>query len=200
MAKVPPAYWQDDEPAVAPIFRGVLGSFVEEEQLLAAHSLCDAARLPFEVFMPVTDEGLLRHLRTRTEKSGIRFWTLFGAIAGFVSAMALTVWTQRNWPLVVGGKPIVSWPPFIQPMFEWTVLFASFFCMGGFFLISGLPNLHFHPAYRPEFGVDRFGMFIPCTPAEEGMARTILTQAQAEAVLPIYDQGLGRLAEPTRTP
>lgn len=200
MPEWPAGLGQEDEPAVAPVFRGVLGSFAEEEQLLTAHSLCDEARLQFEVFMPVADEELLRHLRFRTEKSGIRFWTLFGAIGGFVSAMALTVWTQRNWPLVVGGKPIVSWPPFIQPMFEWTVLFASLFCMGGFFLLSGLPNLHLHPAYRPEFGVDRFGMFIPCSPSEAGLARTILTQARAEAVLPIFDHGLGRLAEPSQMP
>lgn len=200
MAKLPATLLHEDEPAVPPVFRGVLGSFADEEQLLAAHAMADEARLPFEVFLPAADEELLRHLRFRTEKSGIRFWTLFGAIGGFVSAMALTVWTQRNWPLVVGGKPIVSWPPFIQPMFEWTVLFASLFCMGGFFLLSGLPNLRLHPAYRPEFGVDRFGMFIPCSLSEAGLARTILAQAQAEAVVPIYDHGLGRLAEPAQAP
>ncbi len=200
MPQWPATLMHDDQPAVAPVFRGVLGSFADEEQLRAAHALADAAHLGFEVFMPVADEELLRHLRFRTEKNGVRFWTLFGAIGGFVSAMALTVWTQRNWPLVVGGKPIVSWPPFIQPMFEWVVLFASLFCAGGFLLLSGLPNLHLHPAYRPEFGVDHFGMFIPCGLSEAGMARTILAQAQAEAIFPIYDHGLGRLAEPTQAP
>lgn len=182
-------------PPVKPEFRGILGSFTEEERFLAASDLAAAASIEFEAFLPSGDEDALRHLRLRTTKSGVRFWTLFGGIGGGVAAMSMTIWTMRNWPLVVGGKPIVVWPPFIQVIFEWSVLLASFGCMIGFFILSGLPNLHIHPAYRPEFQVDHFGLFLPCTEGEEAMARAMLSRAGAELILPIFDRAAGRLAE-----
>lgn len=187
-------------PMPPPAFRGVVGSFQDEEELRGASVLADAAGLRYEAFLPAGDEDLLRALRFRTEKSGVRFWTLFGGIGGGVAAMALTIWTMRNWPMVVGGKPVVSWPPFIQVIFEWTVLLASFLCVAGFLILSGLPNLYLHPAYRPEFNVDRFGLFFPCSRGEEALARALLARAGAEKIETVWDRGLGRLAPPPVEP
>lgn len=181
-------------------FRGVVGSFAEEDRLLAGSDLATAAGLRFEAFLPTGDEELLRRLRPRSPKSGTRFWTLLGGIGGGVAAMAMTIWTMRNWPLVVGGKPIVSWPPFIQVIFEWTVLVASFMCMTGFFILSGLPNLYIHPAYLPEFQVDRFGLFLPCSRSEEALVRALLARAGAETIQAVFDRGQGRLAPPNGEP
>jgi len=49
---------------------------------------------------------------------------LLGGIIGFVSAVALVVGTERAWPLVTGGMPIVPWYPNLVIVFEMTMLGA----------------------------------------------------------------------------
>src|SRR5262249_24111271 len=44
--------------------------------------------------------------------SGVKWFTLTGAITGLSSAIALTSGTSWDWPLVTGGKPIVISPPY----------------------------------------------------------------------------------------
>jgi hypothetical protein len=51
--------------------------------------------------------------------------TFPGALVGLLSGVALTVGTSLAWPLVTGGKPIVSVPPFVIVTFELTVLIGS---------------------------------------------------------------------------
>jgi Protein of unknown function (DUF3341) len=49
---------------------------------------------------------------------------LLGGVIGFVSAVALVVGTERAWPLVTGGMPIVAWYPNLVIIFEMTMLGA----------------------------------------------------------------------------
>jgi len=49
---------------------------------------------------------------------------LLGGLIGFASAVALVVGTQRAWPLVTGGMPIVAWYPNLVIIFEMTMLGA----------------------------------------------------------------------------
>ncbi len=58
-------------------------------------------------------------------RSGIDVVTLPGALVGLVAGAALTVGTSLAWPLVTGGQPIVSIPPFAIVVFEVTVLVGS---------------------------------------------------------------------------
>jgi len=53
--------------------------------------------------------------------------------------------------LNIGGKPYDSWPAFIVPTFEMTILFAGIVGMFGMFALNGLPQ-----PYHPVFNVDRF--------------------------------------------
>ena len=50
---------------------------------------------------------------------------LVGAITGFITAALLQALTSRALGLIVGGKPILSWPAFGVIMFELTMLFAG---------------------------------------------------------------------------
>src|SRR4029079_11536710 len=43
---------------------------------------------------------------------------LLGCVISFVSAVALVVGTERAWPLVTGGMPIVAWYPNLVIIFE----------------------------------------------------------------------------------
>jgi hypothetical protein len=47
---------------------------------------------------------------------------LAGAIVGLAAATALTVGTERAWPLPTGNMPIVAWWPNLIVMFELTML------------------------------------------------------------------------------
>jgi len=49
---------------------------------------------------------------------------LLGGVIGFVSAVALVVGTERAWPLVTCGMPIVAWYPNLVIIFEMTMLGA----------------------------------------------------------------------------
>lgn len=58
-------------------------------------------------------------------RSAIDFATIPGAILGLVLGILLPVLTSLSWPLVTGGKEIVSMPAFVVIVFEMTVLVGS---------------------------------------------------------------------------
>lgn len=74
-------------------------------------------------------------------RSGVRLFALVGAGMGTMTGFALTILTTLSWPLIVGGKPIVSLPPFLIIAFALTILFGSLSTFLGFLLLSRLPSL-----------------------------------------------------------
>jgi hypothetical protein len=74
-------------------------------------------------------------------RSKVRFFALLGAAGGTVTGFAFTILTSLSWPLIVGGKPIVSLPPFLIIAFALTILFGALSTFAGFLLLSRLPSL-----------------------------------------------------------
>ena len=75
---------------------------------------------------------------------------LFGCVAGF----AMQYWISViDYPINVGGKPTYSWPSFIPPTFEMTILFAALSAVLGMLALNGLPE-----PYHPVFNVSRFAL------------------------------------------
>jgi Protein of unknown function (DUF3341) len=74
-------------------------------------------------------------------RSNVRFFALIGAGTGTITGFALTILTTLSWPLIVGGKPIVSLPPFLIIAFALTILFGSLSTFLGFLFLSRLPSL-----------------------------------------------------------
>ena len=70
----------------------------------------------------------------------VRFFALCGALAGFGSGLALTIYSVLSWPIIVGGKPIVSLPPFLLIGYLLTILFGSLGAFVGFLLLARLPG------------------------------------------------------------
>ncbi len=73
--------------------------------------------------------------------SALRFFTLFGAVSGFVLGFALMVWTSLDWPLITGGKPVVAIPAFIIVAFECTILIGGIVSFIGFLHLNRLPDI-----------------------------------------------------------
>ncbi len=102
---------------------GVLAIFAEPGDAARAVRALRAAGFVVDAATPAPFPELLDALgRGRSRIGAI---TLPGAAVGLLAGVALTVGTSLAWPLVTGGKPIVSWPPFVIVTFEVTVLVGS---------------------------------------------------------------------------
>ncbi|MEJ2720773.1 MAG: DUF3341 domain-containing protein [bacterium] len=71
--------------------------------------------------------------------SPVRFFTGIGAIAGLVAGFAFTIYTVLSWPLITGGKEIVSVIAFVIIAYELTILFGGLVAFAGFLLLSRMP-------------------------------------------------------------
>lgn len=74
-------------------------------------------------------------------RSKVRFFALVGAASGTVTGFVFTILTSLSWPLIVGGKPVVSLPPFLIIAFALTILFGALSTFAGFLFLSRLPSL-----------------------------------------------------------
>ena len=94
--------------------------------------------------------------------SRVRIFTLIGGLTGVVTGYALTIWMANNWPIMIGGKPFSSIPPYTIIAFELTILFGGLLTVLGLFLIGGLPKLTLDKHYSPRFSGDEFGLVVNC--------------------------------------
>jgi molybdopterin-containing oxidoreductase family membrane subunit len=115
-------------------------------------------------------------------KSPVRVFTLVGGIFGCLVGFAFPIYTVLDWPLITGGKPIVSIPPFVVISFELTILCAALMTVVGFLWNSGLPSLRAPALYDPRFSDDRWGVLVTCATGQRDAARARLGDAGAEEV------------------
>jgi Alternative complex III, ActD subunit len=135
------------------------------------------------VYAPTFDHGIDAALDRR--KSPVRIFTLVGGILGCAAGFAFPIYTVLDWPLITGGKAIVSLPPFVVIAFELTILFAALMTVVGFLASSGLPRLRADRAaalYDPRFSEDRWGVLVTCRTAAADAIRARLEQGGAEEV------------------
>jgi hypothetical protein len=115
--------------------------FDSQEELVAQlKELVDAGVPPesLQVLSPHPVEEVEKILRPPASK--VKFFTLFGALTGLFVGLAFTIYTVLSWPLMVGGKPIVSIPAFVIIAFELTILFGALATLAGFLMLAGLPS------------------------------------------------------------
>jgi hypothetical protein len=108
--------------------------------------------------------------------SPVRLFTLFGGLTGVISGLSMTYWMSLDWPLVVGGKPIATVPPYVVFMFELMVLFGALCTVIGVALLA-LQKPTTGILYDERFSDDRIGVFVPCPPERAGEIETLLKQA-----------------------
>lgn len=115
-------------------------------------------------------------------KSPVRVFTLIGGILGGLTGAALTITASLHYPLVTGGKPIISIPPYLIIVFELTILFGALATILGMLINMRLPRLRLEPIYDPRFTEDRFGLSITCSADEVDRVTNALRTAGAEEV------------------
>ncbi len=108
------------------------------------------------------------------EASPVRIFTLVGGLTGMATGLAFTVFTSMDWPIVVGGKPILSIPAYVIPTFEMTILFGALFTVVGVFWNMRIPDIKAQVVYDPEFSAGRFGVYVTAPGDRIDAARSIL--------------------------
>ncbi|MFV2006514.1 MAG: DUF3341 domain-containing protein [Longimicrobiales bacterium] len=108
------------------------------------------------------------------DQSPVRVFTLVGGMTGAATGFALASFTSLDWPIITGGKPILSMPAYVIIAFETAVLFGALFTVIGMFINSRLPYVKPMIVYDPEFSAGRFGLYVTAPEERIGEARRIL--------------------------
>jgi hypothetical protein len=90
------------------------------------------------VVTPYPVHGMEARLGLRP--SPLRYFTLAGALTGLACGFAFPIATVLDWPLMTGGKPLISLPPFVIIAFELTILFGALASLLGFLHLTRLPQ------------------------------------------------------------
>jgi molybdopterin-containing oxidoreductase family membrane subunit len=160
---------------------GLVGSFPYLDSLLEAiQRLHHAGYWNLQALSPVPHHAIDEALEKPA--SPVRVFTLIGCLLGATTGLVLTIATSLHYPLITGGKPIVSLPPFLIIVFELTILFGGLSTLGGMLLNARLPRVHIVPAYDPRFSEDRFGLWVRCEAKDFDVVTRLLETAGAEEV------------------
>ncbi|MCL4814075.1 MAG: DUF3341 domain-containing protein [Vicinamibacteraceae bacterium] len=130
---------------------GLLAEFKDADALLAAATRAygDGYR-QIDAFTPFPVHGLAEAMG-HTDKR-VQWTVLVGGLVGMLAGFGLCYWTSViDYPLNIGGRPLNSWPAFIVPTFETTILFAAISAVASVIVYNGLPQ-----PYHPVFNVARF--------------------------------------------
>lgn len=131
---------------------GLLAEFTDAEQLRGAalRTRHEGKYTRVDAYSPYPIDGLAEALDK--PRVHVPFWTLLGGILGGAGTYLLEWYSAViDYPINVGGRPTFSWPAFIPPALEMTILWAAIFGVGAMLLGNGLPRLH-----HPLFGVPAF--------------------------------------------
>jgi len=110
---------------------GVVGLFDDPQTLLAAAAAVrDEGYERWDCHTPYPVHGLDRAMNN--PPSPIPAIGLAAGLIGAVAGMLMQWWTSVvDYPILIGGKPLFSWPAFVPITFELFVLFAALATMAG---------------------------------------------------------------------
>ena len=132
---------------------GLMAEFQTPQGLInAIRSVREAGYRRVEAYTPYPMEEVSEALDLH--RSRLPLIVLIGGIVGAVGGYGLQYWVNLiEYPLNIGGRPLHSWPAFIVPTFETTILCAALSAVLGMFALNGLPQ-----PYHPVFNVPRFAL------------------------------------------
>jgi len=161
---------------------GVLAVFAQLDTTLdAIKKLRAAGHTDFTVYSPIPRHEIEDALGQPV--SPVRMFTLVGGIAGCSIGAWITLWMSADWPIVTGGKPVGSIPPYVVIMFEMTILFGALSTILGILLNTLFAARRAGTIlYDPRFTNDRFGIFVPAGSDKAAKVESLLRDAGAEEV------------------
>jgi hypothetical protein len=138
-------------PLQPPALYGLMAEFPGPHEIVAAARLVtEKGYRRVDGYTPYPMEDLSDALEL--PRSVLPKLVLGGGILGCLLGYGLEYWSSViAYPLNVGGRPLHSWPSFIVPAFETTILFAAGTAVLGMLALNGLPQ-----PYHPVFNVAAF--------------------------------------------
>jgi hypothetical protein len=159
---------------------GVLASFIHIDGAVdAIRALRAMGQRNLVVYSPSPNHEIEEALSHRV--SPVRLFTLIGGLTGCTAGFAMTIWMSYDWPVLVGGKPIASIPPYVVIAFELTILLgalATVAAVGLFSVLMGKRGV----AYDPRFSDDQIGIFVPVKPDDRASVEQLMQTAGAVEV------------------
>ena len=134
-----------------PEIYGLMAEFHAPEEIVkAAEAVHAAGYRRVDAYTPYPMEEVLDALHLH--RTHVPKLALTGGLLGMVGGWGLQYWSSViEYPMNIGGRPFYSWPAFIVPTFETTVLGAAFATVFGMLLLNGFPQ-----PYHPVFNVRSF--------------------------------------------
>jgi len=146
---------------------GLMAEFHDPEQIVkAARKVHEAGYTKVDAYTPYPIEELSEALELH--RSPLPLMVLGGGILGALAGYGLEYWSSViAYPLNIGGRPLHSWPAFIVPAFETTILLAAGTAVLGMLALNRLPE-PYHPVFNvPSFAMASRDKFFLCVEAED---------------------------------
>jgi hypothetical protein len=124
----------------------------------AVHRLKGRGFSKVEVYSPAPFDEIEEAVDPKPSK--VRYFTLAGGLLGVVTGYAMTIWMSLDWPVVIGGKPFASIPPYTVIAFELTILFGGIFTLLGLLAVGRIPSIKLGPGYNARFSGEEFGLVV----------------------------------------
>ena len=164
----------------------VIGIFDDAEKAAGAIRAIREAELGnISVYGPTANHSIKQALEVQA--SPIRRFILVGGLIGCFTGFAWPIYTVLAWPMITGGKPLISVPPFVVIAFELTILMGATAGLLGFLCLARLPRLQRPAIDDPRFTNDRFGVLVTCESASCDRVKDVFEQTEAEEVIERVD-------------
>ena len=162
----------------------LLAEFADPRALVEAVRRCRERYRDVDAYAPYAVDGLAEALGVR--KNRVPLVTLIGGLVGGAGIYFLQWYSAVvDYPINSGGRPLDSWPVFIPPTFEVTILGAALAAFFGMLFLNGLPKLH-HPIFNaPEFELASRNRFFVAIRATDPDFEAASTLAFLEGLSPI---------------
>lgn len=159
----------------------LLGVFPFVDELVAClKALKEKGYETRSVFSPVR-VAELEELMT-PKASVTRLFTLMGGITGGISLVCLAVFAHMSYRLIVWGKPVLAWVPWVVVAFEGTILFAALSAFIGWVFKAGLPRPTPDAGYDAGFSGHKFGVIVAAPHESRHAIEQLLREHGAEEV------------------
>ena len=133
-----------------------------------------------EIYSPVPSHELDRALDPKPSR--VRIFTLVGGLTGVTLGYAMTIWMSLDWPIMIGGKPFASIPPYTIIAFELTILLGGLLTVLGLFAVGRLPKASPGVGYSARFSAEDFGLVVSCRERDVSEVEALLREGHAKEV------------------
>ncbi len=116
-----------------------MAEYTDENALLvASRKVRDSGYTKTDAYTPFPVHGIDEALGIKP--TVLPFIVLCMGLTGLCTALVMQYWMNGiDYPYIISGKPMGSWPAFIPVSFELTILFSAFTTFLGMWALNGLP-------------------------------------------------------------